>query len=494
MILKWLIKNQWKESLRSSFRQKKVAINIIMGIGITYFVFNFLFLGFSAKSLLLEYFPDEDPVIKFNGFLFYFMGMDLLTRFQIQSVPTLSIQPYLHLPVKRSSLMHYLLSKSLTNPINYIYYTIFIPFALNGVAYFYNSNIAIVWLLSLLMISLFDNFLIIYFKRQLGNKPIITLFFGLFMAALFLMDYYKIYSFRNISEVIFTTIMLNKILLLVLIVVVTLLYYLNFSFLKKNSYLEEIGKNDAKKAVHSKDISFIKQFGVIGELINLEIKLILRNKRTRSLAIMSPLFVLYGLFFYTQKANLNLGPMLILAGIFVTGAFLLMYGNYLFSWESSYFDLIISNNIDYKKYFTAKYYLIVSVTGVSYILSMFYIYYGIEIIYFNTVCYLFNIGFNIYIILYFSLSNKKYIDLNRQAAFNYQGLSAKHYITMFPILFLPMILYSIISLCFNRHIALISLGSIGILGILLHNVIINFIVKKFHDKKYEMAEGFRQRS
>jgi hypothetical protein len=378
--------------------------------------------------------------------------------------------------------------------MNYIYYTIFIPFSINSVAYFYNSKTAIVWLLTILMISLFDNFLITYFKRQLGNKPLVTLFFGLFMAALFLMDYFKIYSIRNISEVVFTAIMLNKVFLIIPIILVSLLYYFNLFFLKKNSYLEEIGKNDSKKAVHSKDFGFIKQLGVIGELINLEIKLLLRNKRSKSVLIMSNIFILYGLFFYNQNHNLGSGGMLIIIGMLITSGFIMAYGNYLFSWESGYFDLMISNNIDYKKYFQEKYFLLASITSIAYLLSLSYAYFGIQIVYFNTVCFLFNIGFNIYVVLYFSLNNKRFIDLSKKAAFNYQGLSAKHYITMFPILFLPIIIYGIFSLCFNRTFGLIVLGSIGIIGLLLHNIIINFIVKKFHYKKYDMAEGFRQRS
>jgi len=494
MILKWIIKNQWKQSLRSSIWQKNVALNIIMGIGFLYFIVNFLLLGIFAKDVLREIFPDEDPVIKFNGFLLYFMGMDMLLRFLMQAVPTLSIQPYLHLPTKRSSLMHYLLCKSLVNPINYFYFLIFIPFAINGVSYYYDFHTAILWLFSILMIVWFDNFIITYFKRQLGIKPLFTLGFAIVFASMFFLDYFKIFSLRNVSEQVFTIIITKKILVLIPVVMVAMAYYLNLIFLKKNAYIEEIGKKFAKKSVNAKDISFIKQFGVIGELLNLEIKLMLRNKRGKTLLYMTPLFVCYGFFFYPNKMYMEMGGMLVFIGIFISGGFMLSYGNYLFSWESGYFDLIMSNNVDYKKYFREKFILLATATAIAYILTLFYAFYNIKLLYINTACFIYNIGFNIHVLMYFSLSNKKYIDLNRQAAFNYQGVSAKNFIVMLPAMVLPILIYSPFSLFGSPITGLIVLSCIGILGLLLHNKIVNYIVKEFHNKKYEMAEGFRQRS
>ncbi len=465
-----------------------------MGFGILYFIVNFLLIGIFAKKLLLEIFPDEDPVLRFNSFLLYFMGMDLLLRFIMQSLPTLSIQPYLHLPVKRSNLMHYLLCKSLTSPLNYFYFVIFIPFAINGVAYYYSTATAIVWLLSILMIVWFDNFLITYFKRQMGIKPLVTLSFAVVYASFYFLDYFKIFSIRHASEAVFTAIMLNKALLLIPIAIVGIVYYINLLFLKKNAYLEEIGKNNAKKSVNAKDIGFIKQFGVIGELLNLEIKLMLRNRRGKMLLYMTPLFVCYGFFFYPQETYMNMGSMLVFVGIFISGGFMLSYGNYLFSWESAYFDLILSNNVDYKKYFREKFILLASATAIAYVLTLFYAYYGLKIIYINTACFIYNIGFNIHVLIYFSLRNKKYIDLNKQAAFNNQGMSAKNIVVMLPAMVLPVLIYSPFSLFGHPFIGLSILSSIGILGLVFHNKIMELIVKDFHSKKYDMAEGFRQRS
>jgi hypothetical protein len=335
MIYTLLFQNKWKESLRSSIWQKSVAINIILGILILYFLVNFLFLGIFADSILMEIFPDEDPVIKFNGLLLYFMGIDLVIRFMGQNLPTLSIQPYLHLPVKRSSLMHYLLGQSVVNPLNYAYFVIFIPFAIKAVAYIYSPAIAILWLFLMFLIVFFDNYLITYVKRQLGNKPLITLSFGILLVAFALLDSFKIFSLQAISEKLFTAIINNTVLITLPILAVATIYFVNYRFLKKNAYLESFSKNNSKKAVSTSGITFFNRFGVIGELMNMEIKLMIRNKRPKSIIYMTPLFLLYGFFFYPQPTYMNSGGMLIFVGIFITGGFMMTYGNYLISWESS---------------------------------------------------------------------------------------------------------------------------------------------------------------
>ena len=492
MIYKFLLLNKWKESIRSSIWQKSVAINIILGILIVYFLVNFLVLGIMSDKILMGIFPDEDPVIKFNGFLLYFVFIDLFIRFLGQTVPTLSIQPYLHLPVKRSSLMHYLLGRSVVNPVNYFYFVIFIPFAIKAVAYIYNAQTALLWLFMLLIIILFNNFLITYIKRQMGSKPIIALLIGLLLGGFILLDNLKVFSLQHISEVAFTSIMIKPVLLLVPIALLSVIYYINYSFLISNAYLENLDKNLSKKTISTAKISFFDKFGIIGELMNLEIRLSLRNKRPKTILYMTPLFLLYGFFFYPQEIYLNSGGMLIFVGIFISGGMMMSYGNYLISWESGYFDALLTKSFDFKKYFQAKIALLSVVTIISYIVTLPYLLFDIKLLYINTACFLFNLGFNINVVLFFALNNKKYLDLSKGGAFNYQGLGASNFIVMLPMMLIPIFIYLPFSFMDMPHVGLIILGAIGVVGMLLHKVILNMVLNRFYKQKYEMAEGFRQ--
>jgi hypothetical protein len=493
MIYKWLYQNKWKESLRSSIWQKNLAMNIILGILIAYFIINFLFLGIFADKLLMEIFPDENPVNKFNSLLLYFMGIDLLIRFMGQTVPTLSIQPYLHLPVKRSSLMHYLLGRSFTNPLNYSYFVIFIPFAIKAVGSIYSSGLALLWLFMLLLIVFFDNYVITYIKRQLGGKPLIALGFALLIILFIVLDRYKIFSLQAISEKFFTAILLHPIYIVFPLFALLCIYFVNFSFLKKNAYLENFSKNNTKKVVSTASISFFNRFGVIGELMNMEIKLMLRNKRPKSIIYMTPLFLLYGFIFYTQDVYMNMSAMLIFVGIFISGGFMMTYGNYLISWESSYFDALLTKSFDFKKYFQAKYTLLAAVTVISFLVTIPYLFFDIKLLYINTACFLFNLGFNINIVLYFAMNNKKFLDLSKSATFNYQGVGVSNFIVILPMMLLPILLYAPFGLFDVPQIGLMVIGGIGLIGIALYKPLHAIIIRRFYVKKYEMAEGFRQR-
>ncbi len=68
-----------------------------------------------------------------------------------------------------------------------------------------------------------------------------------------------------------------------------------------------------------------------------------------------PIFLLYGFFFYPQDIYRDMGGMMIFVGIFITGGVGMSVGNYFLGWESSFFDAILANNIDFDKYFRAKY-------------------------------------------------------------------------------------------------------------------------------------------
>jgi hypothetical protein len=389
--------------------------------------------------------------------------------------------------------MHYLLGRSLVNPLNYAYFVIFIPFALISVASNYNGAAAFLWLIMLFFIVFFDNYLITYVKRQFGSKPLLAVGLGLILAVLILLDRYHLFSLKAISEKIFTSILIHPLLIVLPLFAFAAIYYINFSFLKNAAYLEEVSKNATKKVVSTSGISFFNRFGVIGELMNLEIKLMTRNKRPKSIIYMTPLFLLYGFFFYPQPTYMNHNSMLIFVGIFISGGFMMTYGNYLISWESSYFDALITKSFDFQKYFQAKYTLLATVTVISFLITIPYLFFDIKLLYINAACFLFNLGFNLNLVVYFAMNNKKYLDISKSAKFNYQGVGLSNFIVVLPMMVLPILINLPFSLLGMPQIGLFVLSGIGLLGIGMNKPIQKLIIKRFYQKKYIMAEGFRQR-
>ena len=118
-------------------------------------------------------------------------------------------------------------------------------------------------------------------------------------------------------------------------------YLLNYVFLSSRLYPEEVVKKKAEKIDSLSNIKYLKNLGLIGQYISLDLRLVWRHKRTRSMVYMAPLFLGYGFFFYPQPIYSDMYPMLIFVGIFMTGGLMLNYANYSFSYESNYFDNIL---------------------------------------------------------------------------------------------------------------------------------------------------------
>jgi len=62
-----------------------------------------------------------------------------------------------------------------------------------------------------------------------------------------------------------------------------------------------------------------------------------------------------------------------------------------------------------------------------------------------------------------------------------------------PLLVMPILIFWPIKLFFGYITGVIALGTIGIIGILLHKWLIKLAVKHFEEKRYEIASGYRQR-
>jgi len=423
--------------------------------------------------------------------LIYYFGFELFIRFLMQSTPAMSITPYLHLPVRRSFLMHLLLSRSIINPLNYISFLIFLPFALRAVTMYYSGAAACWWLLAIFLMLFVIIYANVYIKRQMTIKPVVSLSCGLVFITLIVLEYFKLFSLSSVSSFLFDGVLTQPMWLLTLLALAAGVYWLNYRFLKANAYLEEINSKAGKKQVTVQNLSFMSRFGQIGELISMELKLILRHKRTKSVLLITPFFWLYGLIFYPNPMYNNMIGWLIFTGIISTGWMMACYGQFIVAWEGKFFDGILTREGGLYDYFRAKFYLLASFCLLSYLITTPYVYFGARIFWIQTACFLFNIGFGTYNMLWFAQFNCKKIELSQGSAFNWQGTSASQFVVMIPILVLPMVIAGIFSLVGLGDWGLSVLGLIGIAGILCHKWILRYISAQLAEKKYKMAEGYR---
>lgn len=489
-MIQTFISHAWKESFRSPIWAKNLLANVFLGfVGLMLMVYAIM-AGVAIAFKLDGFFPGQDPVELINGALLYYFFFEFLLRFFLQNVPVLSIQPYLHLPIKKSQFLNFMLRKSQVSVFNLLALFLFTPTAILKVAKEYGALTGLLWLTMIIGMVFTIHFLGILFKKKLNDLPNLLLGMVVLVAGLGALDCFQVISFSSVSKQLFGAVLDQPVFAAIPVLLWVVLYRLNYVYLAKNTYPEEISTKKNKAKV-SGDFTFLKRFGRIGELIGLELKLILRHKRPRNSLVMSGLLLFYGLFFYTQDGFQELNGMFLFAGVFVTGSFFINHGQFLLSWESGYFDFIMTRRSNIRQYFEAKYYLFVAACTIAFVASLGYAYFGVEIILFNLAAYLFNIGIGIPFVMRIAMYSPKKIALNKGAAFNYEGVGAAQFLIALPVLGLPYVFYGPLAAFGYGNYGLLLVALIGLVGFLLRNKTIDYLTSSFTKNRHKIAAGFR---
>jgi len=487
-VLTSLIKHQWKEKTRSSFWQKNIALNIILGILALYLILNLILLSYFADTVLQKVFEGQDVVSSFTNLLLYYFLFDLIIRFLLQQLPTLSIQPYLSLPIKKSKLLHYPLIKSVTGFFNIIPLLLILPFYFKNIASAYSLQFSVIWLLSVLSLIFFNNFLTFSVKKYFSKQPLILFLLFAIVGLILFLNYSNYIYFSEYFTALIFYLADNPALIIFPLALAVFAYFLAYRLLKSNAYIEDVRTTSIRK---DQSLSFLNQYGEIGQLLSVEIKMILRNKRPRSLLFISAIFMFYG-FFLSDEKNINSDLMTGIVFLLLTSIFSINYGQYYFSWDSSYFDSYMANNVSVANYIKSKQLLFSLACILTFIISLPYAYFGIHLIFISTAFLLYNIGISSIIMLYLCTYNTSYIDLGRSQFMNYQGTGVTQFLIVLPIMGIPVLLYVIFKSLGYSEFYFYSVAAIGILGIILNKFFMQLIIKQFNNRKYKMAAGFRK--
>jgi hypothetical protein len=232
------------------------------------------------------------------------------------------------------------------------------------------------------------------------------------------------------------------------------------------------------------NISFFKD-----PLAQLEWALLFRSKRARSnmiAGIVSVLFII--VFGRTQVLEDNILRWMV--SIIITGMIMIQHGIYTLGWEGNYFELLITR-MSFRQFlrFKYKFFMVASLMGAF--LGMFLVIFDASFFLYLLVALLYNLGINLPLILWASLNNKQKLNLDQSTVMNYQGFNGTVMLMSFVTLLLPLLMGSLLASNFGEWIGLGILGVLGLIGVLFKNAILEFIEKKYQQKKYELADAYR---
>ena len=490
-MIKHFLSLEWKSFFRSASFGKSLGVKIFMGFLSLYFMGMFLIMGIAMYPLLKKVYPDNDPFVIFNGFLFFWILGDLLIRFFFQKLPVMSVMPMLTLPIKRKSIVNFVLGKSVLSFINFLPLFAIIPFGITLIINDYNTSAIFVWMLTMIILTLINNFLNFIIESLSAETELSFLPIILFAGTLFGLNHFNII---NISEALsngITAISENPVFITIPIAVLVVLYIYNFKILRQKLFLDSSLKTKTQE-VNASNLEWTKNFGDIAPFMQLDLKLLWRNKRSKSSIWMLALGLLYGLFFYPQPMYQDMPWFFAFIGIFVTGIFLINFGQFIPAWDSSYYKMLMSQNIKYEQYLKSKFTLMALSVVILFVLSIPYVYFGWKILLAHFAAAIYNVGVNTHVILYGGSFNRKKINLDQKAAFNYQGTGAVQWLIGIPLMLLPLGIFGLTYFLAGFEIGCLVLAVLGIVGIVFHQKLMKTITGKYLETKYKMIDAFDQ--
>ena len=490
-MIKHFLNLEWKQFTRSASFGKSLGLKILMGFFALYFILIFLALGVGMYPMLKKIFPESDPFIVFNGYIFYWILGDLVMRFFFQKLPVMSVKPLLTLPVKRKNVVNFVLGKSALSFFNFLPLFAIIPFGVTLITKDYSVSVVLVWIVTMILITLINNFLNFIIESLSSKAELSFLPLIIFSGTLYALNHFEII---NISELLATAILAianNPLFLIVPILILVGLYVFNFKILRDKLFLDSSLKTKTQE-VNASNLEWTKRFGDIAPFMQLDLKLLWRNKRPKSSVWMVLFGLLYGLIFYPNPVYQDKPYFFAFIGIFVTGIFLINFGQFIPAWDSGYYKLLMSQNIKYKQYLKSKYTLMTLSVIILFVLSIPYAYFGWKVLVAHFAAAIYNIGVNTYVILLGGSFNRKKIDLNQRAAFNFQGAGAVQWLIGLPLIVLPMGVFAVFNSLFSFEIGILALILMGVTGIIFHQKLMKFITNKYLNSKHRMIAAFDQ--
>lgn len=490
----YLYSHIWK----SFVRNERWRRNILVRIFYIFFVLNVIFLYLSVSYDFSSSLAKEggNPAGKFYQWILWYLFADYLMRCLMQSVPSLEVKPYLRLRIRRKKLANNLIIRSLFSIFNVLPLFLVVPFALMVLAPSQGTAAALLFIAGSLLLLMLNNMLALMTGMLIRINPVNWLIpLGIAAVAVLLNSLTGVIN--ELSRALGASITAGQLLtyaacVLLTVIAIRIIYLLLHTYL----YVDRSASQTNLRASGGAFSGRFNRLGDAGRYMSLEISMILRNKRPRNTMLIVPFFFVYAVVYFVLHDSWQGGFFMILIANMLIGIGSTSYGQYLFSWESTYFDGIMARKNDFRDYVKAKYYLQTLITLITFLpLAVVIAVSGRMNMFLLTALLLFNLGPNSFIVMMLALLNDARIDLGAGTFLNYQGMKGSQFVMTFLFVLIPVLIYVLTVRIANEPTAIIILASLGIAFIASSNWWLEkYIASSFLHRKYKSLEGYRKLS
>jgi hypothetical protein len=479
--------------MRNPAFTQNLATTIMMAFFGLYFGVTFIVLGAAAPHAITEMLPETNGPLYFGRYFLYFIIYTFLMRLIFQNFGFKDLNQYILQNIPKSSLLHFILTKSAFNWIN-------VMSALGIIAYLISANYAEGYNINLLNHGLVlfgllyaSNYKAFLFDKQLSINRVVT---GSIIIAVILINYldYKGYiPLGDVLEYFYAFLVSNTGTALLPIIGVIGTYYLTYKTLSQIAYLEDSKPSEESISNVNIGSGLFARFGKAGKMMEMELKLILRNKRAKNMLYIVPLMGIYPLIIHGQGDQMSSMGWMMFVAIFCTGGYALTYGQLLLSWNSGHFDLLQTKMTSIKEIFQAKYFLQCILVFCQTLPMILWGFYKNEYFYLMPAMMFYNLGVVLFLYMLSASYNSKRVDTNKGAAMNYEGFSMALFLIIIPIMAIPMLFYYGANAYDQPLLGVFLIALIGLVGFVFHDKLINISVALFKQNRYKIGAAFRNK-
>jgi hypothetical protein len=403
----------------------------------------------------------------------------------------MQIAPYLALPVKRNKLFDFLLRKEFTNFWNFYFLFLVVPFAFMAITF--PAAVLYILLFFLLCVA---NSLVVNIINNLISKsfwfyllPVVRVVYPFFLIFVCKVDLGGFIT--RLGEMFLNY---NLWIYAAFIVFFVALWIINRLQMRGRLYYELQGDKIDKISSFS-SLSFLDRFGVIGDFINLELRMILRSPRLKQQVVFAGALIT-GLFYYMLYASNNIfshsGPFIFfLYGILTVGLMGIIMGQYLFTSESSFFDGLVARKASIFELLKSKYILYCSYSLLITLLLLIPAFQGKISGFLLVSLFFYTIGPIYFMIFQNAVYNKTYFDLFDKGMWNWKGQSGNMMVITLVTMFVPVFLVLILSAVFGDTVTYGFMLVTGVAFTVTSKYWLTWIYNRFLKRKYKNMEGFR---
>lgn len=491
MLLLEIYRNQRLAAKRSPLYERNRFAKFLISFGILFWMAYLIYFGTALYFILQEEMPNMEPYHVLNGTLVLFLILDFFLRFLLRT-PVQEVKPYLLLPVSRKRVLDAFLLQAAFCKFNLVWLFLFIPFAWLSVRPFYGWTGITGYAVGIWLLMVFNGYCSMLIRTLAHQRFVYILLaiplYGLMLLISFLpLDEPNGGFFMNLGE---GYIEGNPWAFAGTTAAAACMAGVN-RLMQARLIYRELARTEDNRIKRVSDYSFLERYGLIGEYMRLELKLIFRNKTPRS--SFWSYFILMILFAAALSGNAYgsnsyMGYFICLYCYCIFG---LMTLSRIMSYEGNYLDGLMVHKETLYHLLLAKYYLQCIFLIIPCLLMIFPTVQG-TITWLVSLSYLFfTMGPVFALIMQLTVYNDKAAPLNGGFTSKSQTNTAWQAVITALSLAGPLLIHRLLTFFLPETAACLILLTLGVLTVATHRIWIKNIYRRFMKRRYDNMDGFR---